>query len=197
MWDKHELQQNWFCAVCDSFLFWLLISNDGVKIDYLFMLFIIYSTNKLKFASITNASTVHVTRKYCWTFRNVKKMATHWFWRHVDMRKFPNAKYHAQMRVRHKWFIKKYPNNKGWSYLSQLCDSLMISIKFKWQKDDVLEQKYFTGSKSLLTSNHTSKACVSYKVLNSTTICKKCGATTSSRRQDECCIPNAWSSHTH
>ena len=39
------------------------------------------------------------------------------------------------------------------------------------QKEDLLEQKYFTGSTQLLTPNHSFKACGSPEVL--TTISKK------------------------
>ena len=48
------------------------------------------------------------------------------------------------------------------------------------QKEDLLEQKYLTGSMPLLATNHSYTTCDGPEALTSITILKKLGKTTSS-----------------
>ena len=64
------------------------------------------------------------------------------------------------------------PKTEGGQILPHPCDSHMISTKYDWHKKEaLLEQKYFTGSMPMLTSNHGSKTCGRPEAFTSTTVC--------------------------
>ena len=58
------------------------------------------------------------------------------------------------------------------SVLWQSCDFQKIQLI---QKEDLLEQKYFTGHMPLITSNHSFNTYGAAEILTSVTFIKKCG----------------------